>query len=457
VKKELLHTWVPFILCAFIFIFIKLTGMGVRLSDTNIYFLTAEGILSGKVLYKDIFFTNFPIIPYMASFYFLISGGNLLFYYFTAVIEIIITSGFIYYLSFKESSSRLVASSALTLYLYSFMILSTSSHQSGVFLAALFGVLSYFFFKRNNFYLIGMFTALALLTKAYSIPLLFSYLILFSLCNRKALLKFTLGGIITATIVMVPTILFAAKPFFQDVFMYSLTRTEGVSKLGILYFIIQHDFLFICLLVSCLAFFRKQLFFGLFAVSSIIFFFYYKDVYYLYLNVTLPIIVLSFPPINRRISEVTVLNRFMIPTIILIFTCYNFFSYFNGYDNLQIIPIKQIVNLLRENKIKKIYGVNGISPAISYQARIPLLNNVIDTNDNIFRKGYLNASSITSDAVQKHSAIITVGAWYPELGIKQDIMTEIVDQKQMKKNCHLLKRFPFHSEGVINSINVFSC
>ncbi len=431
--------------------------MGVRLSDTNIYFLTGKELLSGKILYKDIFFTNFPLIPYIASFYYLISGGNLLFYYFTAVLEISITSGIIYYLAFKESTSRLTATTTLAIYLFSFMILSTSSHQSGVFLAALFGVISYFFFTKKNFYLVGVFTALALLTKAYSLPLLMSYVLFYILQNRKALIKFFAGGSVTASIILLPSLVFASHFLFLDVFAYSLTRSEGLSKGGIIYFLIQHDFLFVSLLFSCIVLNYKKSFLGFFALFSLAFFFMYKDVYYLYLNVTLPLIILSFPLVIKQLTEKLSLNRFMIPTIVLIFTFYNFFSYFNGFNNLQIIPINQIVELLKENKISTIYGVNGIAPAISYKSTIPLLNGIIDTNDSIFRKGYLNATTLTHEAIKKHSGIITIGAWYPEAGIEQDVLTETVNKKLLTNNCHLLQRFPFHSEGIINSINVFSC
>jgi hypothetical protein len=455
-KKNIL-LFIPLIICVSFFISIKLLDLGIRLSDTNIYFLTGKELLSGKILYKDIFFTNFPLIPYIASFYFFISNGNLLFYYFTAVLEIALTSGIIFYLSFKESSSRLTATTTLILYLFSFMILSTSSHQTGVFLAALFGVVSYFFFTKKNYYLVGVSTALALLTKAYSLPLFISYFLLYLLHNRKALIRFLSGSGVTMIIILLPSLIFASHSFFQDVFAYSLTRSEGVTKAGIIYFLIQHDFLFLCLLISSLLLFKKKSFFGFFAGLSFIFFFFYKDVYYLYLNVTLPLIILSYPLLLKGITKKIVLNRFMLPTIVLIFTIYNLLSYFNGFNDLQKIPLNQIAGILKEHKISSIYGINGIAPAIAYESNIPLLDGIIDTNDNIFRKGYLNASLLTQDAIKNHSGIITIGAWYPEVGIKQDVLTEIVDQKLLTTNCHLLQRFPFHSEGIINSINVFSC
>ena len=110
-----------------------------------------------------------------------------------------------------------------------------------------------------------------------------------------------------------------------------------------------------------------------------------------------------------------------------------------------------------QQKASILYGINGITPALAYTNHVNLLNNIVDTNDNIFRKGYLNASELTGDAIRQHAIIVTEGALYPEQGITQDVMTEIVDTKLLNSHCHLVKRFPFRSEGVVNSINLFSC
>ena len=48
----------PLFIITSIFLLLKLTNLGIRMSDTNIYFYTAYELLQGKILYKDIFFTN---------------------------------------------------------------------------------------------------------------------------------------------------------------------------------------------------------------------------------------------------------------------------------------------------------------------------------------------------------------------------------------------------------------
>lgn len=456
-KKTQLNLWAPFLIVTVIFLGIKLHSLGVRASDTNIYFYTAKELLAGKVLYRDIFFTNFPLIPYMAAIYFILSGGNLLFYYFTATFESLITGGLIYYLAFHYSSSRLTAITTTCLYLFSFMLLSTSDHQTGVFLAALFITTSYLCLVKKRYLLMGILTALAILTKAYSLPLVISYVVFLFLTDRKQLLPFISGGIATATVVMLPSLLLAPEGLIKDVFNYSLTRSQGISKVGIMYFVIQHDFFFLLLLGVSLFSISKKNMLGFFTLFSILFFTLYKDVYYLYLNITLPILVLSLPLLIQLMQEKISLNRFLIPTIIGILCLYNLASYFSGYDTLQKMPMSELSQALRQTQSSILYGVNGITPALAYTNDFKLLNGIVDTNDNIFRKGYLNAASLTHDAITQHAIIVTQGVWYPALGVTEDTMTEIVDKKLLTEHCHILKRFPFQSEGIINSINLFTC
>src|SRR3989338_5346813 len=145
--------FLPYFLLALPFFLLKLTNIGIWLSDTNIYFYTGYQLLQGKVLYRDIFFTNFPLLPYISSLYFLLTAGNLPLFFFTASIEAIFVGFMIYIIVLKENNSKLLALLASSVYLYSFIVLTTSNHQTGVFIASLFAVLSYLFFIKQKLFL----------------------------------------------------------------------------------------------------------------------------------------------------------------------------------------------------------------------------------------------------------------------------------------------------------------
>jgi hypothetical protein len=394
----------------------------------------------------------------VAAFYYLITKGNLLLYYFTASIGVVITGIIIYLLAYKTTRSLLLSASTTSLYLFSFMILATSDHQSGVFLAALFSVLSFFFFTNKKFFIAGIFAALALLTKAYTLPLLVAMLFVLIIENRKSFPRY-IGGCITAVIIiLLPTILSGPASMWHDVFAYSLTRSQGVSKLEILWFSFQHDFLFILLLTSSAFFIKKYRFYGILALISILFFILYKDIYYLYLVVTIPFLCLFFAELMKDLLRKYAVHPMMIPTIIVIFLGYNFISYFNGYNRLQLLnQLPEMLQIISKEKPKVLYGVNGITPALAYLSNTPLLNNIIDTNDNIFRKGYLDAKNLTRDAINQHALIVTQGVWYPEVGIKEDILTDVVVKETIKKHCKLTNHFDFNSEGNTNIIAFYRC
>ena len=218
------------------FLLFKFFNLSVRLSDSNIYFYTGYQLLQGKILYKDIFFTNFPLLPYMSSLYFLLFFGSLKLFFLTPAIEASIVAALIYFIAQRQTKSILLSTLSSMLYLYSFIVLVTSDHQSGVFLASLFAVISYYFFFQRKHFLAGIFIALAFLTKAYFIPIFAAYFVtLFLERSEKSfssphertkrierartIMQFVGGFIATIVLILLPTLLFAYHAFIKDVFI----------------------------------------------------------------------------------------------------------------------------------------------------------------------------------------------------------------------------------------------
>jgi len=457
-KRISLYSHVPIITLLMIFLIIKLQSLGIRASDTNIYFYTAKEMLAGKALYRDIFFTNFPVIPYAAVFYNLLSHGSLLFYYFTACLEVMISGFIIYRLSLKSTQSILLSLCSASLFLYSFIILATSDHQSGVFLAALFTLLSFSFFIEKKVLAAGIFATLALLTKAYTLPFFTTIFLMLLIENRKNISRYIIGCLATAGVVLLPAILSGPKNIWHDVFSYSLMRSQGLSKIGIMWFTMQHDLILVLLIISSIFLIKRYRFYGIFSLCSVVFFIFYKDIYYLYLVVTTPILCLFFTELMKDLLKKYPIQLLMIPTVLLVFVSYNFISYFTGYNQLQrLTQLPEMIRVIKAEKPTALYGVNGITPALAHLSQTPLLNNIVDTNDNIFRKGYLDAKVLTNEAIKQHALVITQGVWYPQLGIREDILTDVVIAETIRNNCRVIKRFNFNSEGDTNTIAFYRC
>jgi uncharacterized membrane protein len=439
---------------------IKLTTFGVHLSDTNVYFYTAYQMIHGKILYKDIFFTDFPLFPYISSLYFLVTNGNIQAFYLTSVIETIVGSFLIFYFSFSKTKSYLIATLSQIIYLFSFIILSTTDHQTGVFIGSVFLTASFIFFDKKRFVWAGIFIAFALLIKAYFLAILISYILYLILKKQyKDTLTFIIAGAVTGLVVLLPSLFFAFQELFHDVFLYSLTRGQGVSKMGVGQFFIMHDPLLFIILIWNLFNFRKNLLLSFISLFSILFFFIYQDIYYLYLNLFIPILVLSFADLYSSLQTKLPIQKMVLPTLIILFCLLNLGFYFSGYNALgKVTTLSQMTQTIKSNHPQTLYGVSDITPALAYLSQTSLVDNVIDTNANIFKKGIFSKEKLTHDALSKKSIIVTEGAYYPSLGVQEFILnSDSIDKKIVIKNCSLLQAFPIRAEGYTNRINLFKC
>jgi hypothetical protein len=86
-----------------------------------------------------------------------------------------------------------------------------------------------------------------------------------------------------------------------------------------------------------------------------------------------------------------------------------------------------------------------------------MLNNNIDTNGNIFRKGLLSAQDLTEKAVSHKTVVVLHGASYPQYNFEDLILDEIVVKEEILRECTLFHSHPVYAEGVTNRVNLFQC
>lgn len=443
----------------FFFLTIKVANNSVRLSDTNIYFNIAYQISHGEILYKDIFFSNFPFFSYLASLYYFLSGGNIEFFYFTSVIEIAIITSLIYIITYRKTKNYIISITSSILYILSFIVLSTSDHQTGIFTASLFAVLSFFFLQEKKIIISGIFIAMAIFTKAYFLPILLSFFIYIAIKKEwKSLLKFGISFTAAGLIILLPFLIQAPQQLISDIFGFSLTRPSGLSKINIIYFFITKDLPFFILLIFNILNIRKNILFGLISISSVIFFFGYQDIYYLYLNFFIPFLCLSFYELYYFLKKKFNLQKLMIPIIVSFFVFLNLLTYISFYKNLgKLENFDKIIATIISEKPKFLYGVNDITPALIALTGIPALENVNDAHEYFFSRKIYDEKVLTDKAVGNRTIIITHGADYPQYNIKQSILDKIFIKETIYKNCKNILSVPVLSEGDTNRINLFKC
>ncbi|MBI2613861.1 MAG: glycosyltransferase family 39 protein [Candidatus Levybacteria bacterium] len=449
---------IPLALFILFFLLLKVDSNSIRLSDTNIYFNIAYQIFNGKLLYKDIFFSNFPFFSYVSSLYYLITGKNIELFYFTSSLEIAIITTFIYLVVYKKTKDYIISIISVVLYIFSFIVLSTSDHQTGIFTASLFAILGFYFLKEKAL-LSGVFLAASFLTKAYFLPIVlafYGYLLLQK--DKEKIIKFSIGFILVSLFILLPFLLLAPKEFLSDIFGFSLTRPVGLSKLNIMWFFITKDFLLFILLIFNLLNIRKNILFGIMSMFSIIFFFGYQDIYYLYLNFLPPFLCISLYEFVFFLKNKFNLQKLVIPTIISFFILLNLFTYVSSYRNLgKIEDVSKITEIIKKEKPDYLYGVNDITPALIAITKIPALENVNDAHEYFFTRGVYDKNILTDKAIKTKTIIVTHGADYPDYDIKQDILDNIFVKEAIYKNCKKILSVPAISEGDANRINLFKC
>ena len=449
-----------FVLPASLFFLLKITDLGVRFSDTNIYFYTAYEVLQGKLLYKDIFFTNLPLFMYISALYHIISGGSIHFYYFTAVLESIITGFLIFLIVSRQTKDWLIATFSSAVYLFSYIVLATSDHQSGVFLASLFAVLSYFFFAKKQYFITGIFVSCMLLTKAYFLPVLLSYFFVLPLhitSLKTPVLKFMLGLAAASIVILLPTILFSFQDFFKDIILYSLIRPQGVSKALIFNALLTREFLLFALGITSIFFFKKYRFFAVLHLLVTLLFLFYKDFYFYYLNIAAPFTCIFIGLLYYDLQKAWNIQKMVIPSLLVIIMLINFVQYLNTTRNQRIEQYTQIVNAVTQLHPPVLYGTNDITPLLSYETGIPLLDGIVDTNPTIYKKGLLNSTALTKKAVAQHALIIGHGVYYPQFGINQTMIDDIFDMNILAKNCKIIANIPVRTEGYDNRLQFVTC
>jgi len=451
----------PLLFLIFFFLIIKASSNGIRLSDTNIYFNIAYQISHGKILYKDIFFSNFPFFSYISSLYYFLTAKSIEFFYFTSSIEIAIITFFIYLITYRKTKNFIISITSSILYILSFMVLSTSDHQTGVFTASLFAVLSYFYLQKKKIFISGIFIAIAIFTKAYFLPIFLSFLMYIALKKEwKNLLKFGVSFAVTGLIILLPFLVQAPQQLIADIFGFSLTRPVGLSKINIMWFFITRDFPLFILLLFNIFNIRKNIFFGLVSIFSIIFFVGYQDIYYLYLNFLPPFLCLSFYEIYSFLKSKFNLQKYAIPTILSVFVLLNLLTYTSSYyrDLGKLENFNKIISTIVSEKPKYLYGVNDITPLLIALTNIPALENVNDAHEYFFMRKVYDKKILTDKAVKSKAIIVTHGADYPEYNLKQDIIDNIFVNEAIYKNCKIILSIPvLQAEGSVNRINLFKC
>lgn len=441
-----------------IFLIFKILNNAIRISDTNVYFYTANQLLQGKLLYKDFIFTNLPLFPYISSIYNFLLGNRLELFYLTAAFEVVVISILIYKIIHLHTSNKIVGLIGQLTYLSTLIVAMTSDHQTGVFLASLFSVAGYYFYIKKRFILSGILLGLMIMTKAYYLPIFIGFVIYLLINKKKEIIHIVFACIMTIFVVMLPTILFAFPQFINNVIHYSFTRIAGIDKLNMYIFFVLHDPLVCLLILSSIFHIIKKNLLSFILITTVIFVLFMQSIYYLYLNVLIPFAVLEIGILYSQYHKKIVKYEKIIAVILIGIVAVNSFWYLRLFSQQnKVLTINSIITQIKSISPKVIYGTEEITTAFAYLGKIPMLNGLVDTNDGLFRKGILNAKKLTQDAIDQQALIVVRGFEYPEKHIFARLVGWSVDRDLLLANCKSLMSIPIETNDLANRVNIYDC
>ena len=464
---NLKHSWLKdkyflmFLGIILLFLIVKIFCMGFKFSDENIYFYMGKLILQGYLPYQDFFFASPPLQILIISGFLGLFSSKVILLKLIPIFASVISSVFIFAI-LKKKFSSLHGLLASTLYLFSFVVLATTDHSTGIHLTTMFLVICCYFLYEKKYFIAGIFASLALLTRLYSAIAIIGLLIYLLIANRKAILKFILGIAVVFIPVNALLILIFKSNYLTPVFLYHLLKSAGISKASIFAFFIKWDILLVVLSLTSIFFKkRKKLLLPIItALTIILFYIFYADIYYIYLGLIIPFLaILGAWTVYNLIEKVQWKNKTLAVILVLIIlvlptTC---FYLKNQAQTAKIEFNKEIVDFVKENTspTDTIYGSFEIAPLVALLSKRKIQGNYIDTNEKTFISGLYDIENRTNELRGNVSLVIMKSLLNENGDLIQ--MDEIINPDFLLNQCNTTKIYPITKDYSDNAVIIFKC
>ena len=442
-----------------IFLGIKLANNSINFfTDTETYFYTGYKLLHGQRLYTDIFFTNLPLFPYISALYFLLTRGNIYAYYFTSSIEATLVAILIYKIIYRETSDYLSSTISALLYLFSLVTLFITKGQSGIITASLFLVITYYFLLKKKYLLSGIFLSVCFLTKGYFIVVIPAFFLKVFILKDREKYYFYIGFLVLTSLVFLPFTFTSFKEIFAETVKFYVSKGAGIPKETILQYVFTYDPLLFLLFVYNILRIKKNLFFGTLCLFFLFYFIFSSGVYYLYLSMIVPFLCISYPSFYYSIQKRLQYQKYVLEPFVLVYILYVSLVYLLSFSSSNKVNyFSEMINIVKKEKPSYLYGVSGLSAILAYETGTPLLENIIDTNEDLYKNNIYDGRKLTKKAIQQKAMLISVGRFYPQQSIRENIVNISIDKTLAEKSCHYVKGFSENIDAGVNMINFYRC
>ncbi|MFA6000203.1 MAG: glycosyltransferase family 39 protein [Candidatus Paceibacterota bacterium] len=439
------------------FILAKLSTLSFRFGDENVYFYMSQAILDGLLPHRDFFLADPPVFVYIMAFFKMLFGSHLILFKTLPIIFDSISAVLIFLL--LKDKNRL-AFLAPVFYLASFTVISTSDYVTGAEIMIPFILLALLFDQKGRPLWSGVMWALACLCKLYAGPALLGFL-LYKVIKKEwgNLKEIILGGLLTTFIIMLPFFLLAPQQTFYNLFTHQFNRPVGINKWNIFAVFLKFEWLFV--LGGIIAIFKiKNRIWILPFVFSALFFLLYRDLYYLYLHILMPFIIILFVELSEKIYEKQKELFYFVVALIVIIFFYSASAYNDTYQGEGIFRNPgEVAEALRNTpEDLPVYGLQEVTPLVALMSGKKIFQNIIDTNTQNFASGTHNKIKISEEAVKEGIYLVTRVGYYPAQGVVDTGFENYFDRGTFDKYCTPYMAFDHPSfNDPLNQIKIYKC
>jgi hypothetical protein len=336
-------------------------------------------------------------------------------------------------------------------FFFSYTVIA-NTFQLGFYTSILFLLLAYYFSLDKRLVLAGIFAACAVLIKAYSVfPMLGLFISLVYQYKWKTT-RFVIAGIVTSLVVMLPTLLLAFPQFVSQTFGYGLVRIAMEPKNDFYIMFAQYDFLIFILLVWNLTLWKKNLFIASATVATLIFFLFYRDIYFVYFCY-FPLLgalgagyLLETPlPYFKA-----VLPKAVYATLFGFAVLISLSAYMTGDRNMDKIPNEdKLYEAIKKEKPDQLYGYSYVTNGISYMTGIRPYRDLYDITSPMFANGNIDRSKFTQEVMKTRTLIMVDYIQSPDYTIYDD---SIMVTELFKNTCKTTYKHKVKDDPSVNAI-----
>jgi len=451
--------WLALIFLLAIFLALKISVIAPHFADGWIYFYFGKLVAAGDVPYRDFYYSSPPLIPYLMGFLHSLFGFKLSFANLLPVLFSTLDAIFIFIFLRKKISANL-ALLAVFAYLFSLLNFATTDYFSEAHPLTTFALLGLLLFENRKLFWSGIFFGLAGLTKLYGIlPAVFLPILLFR--EPKNLTRFLSGIFLSFGIPNLIFFLLVGREYLEMVFLNHLQKGEGIPKGRIFTFFLTKDFWL--LLSAAPLLFAKKLktilvpFLGILAL--VIFYIFFKDIYYLYFKifvgffVILLVLVLNGSPNIWRVDAKEFATKLIVILILTnsLFALQHYFT--TQTKKARIENLTEIVAEVQKNE-GEIYGDFEIAPLVALLADKNIFQNYVDTNEKFLNLGIVNSEERARELEESGVKIVLTKNL-----VSDDIygLETLLPREFFSQNCVVQRTFPLRDDYVDNAVIVWKC